>query len=45
MIVVAAGEVTGVRYVIKVVTTVGVGPTTLIVVVLIAVVMGLSPTG
>lgn len=45
MIVVAAGVVTGVRYVMKVVTTVGDGPTTLMVVVLTLVVMGLSPTG
>ena len=45
MIVVAAGVVTGVRYVINVVTTVGVGPATLIVVVLTWVVIGLSPTG
>lgn len=45
IVVVDLGVVTGVRYVMKVVTTVGVGPPTLIVLVLVLVVMGLSPTG
>jgi hypothetical protein len=44
VIVVAAGGLTGVKYVINVVTTEGDGPMTLIVVVRVLV-MGLSPAG
>lgn len=45
MVVAVGPGATGVRYVMNVVTTVGVGPATLMVVVRTLVVIGLSPTG